>query len=118
MFEAFGAAVPLLVAGALGGLVRGLLALRKAFASGSIAGPALTVLGIDIVTSIIIGSVVSLYLHDLALAIFGAGLDFIHVDPGAKVTTAGFIAGLVAITLVGFITDTVTKRAELKAGTP
>jgi len=116
MITSFGPdAVALLVAGALGGLVRGLVALRKAISSWPIAGPALTVLGIDIGTSIVIGSLVSLFLHGFALTVVGGGLDLIHVDPDAKDTTAGFIAGLIAITMVGFFTDTATKFSQLKA---
>ncbi len=115
ILEAFGTeAAPLLVSGSLGGLVRGLLVLRKALVAAATARPSNAVLSIDIGTSVIIGALVSLFLNGAVSPLIGPVLDVINVDPGAKVTTSGFVAGLVAITIVGIITDATTKRTELK----
>lgn len=121
--EAFGAnAGPLLVAGALGGLARGLLSLRKAYASGPVTSVALIAILVDMGTSIVLGSLVSLFLSGTASTVLGPILDLIHVDADAKSTTSGFVAGLGAISILGFINDTITNRAKLKqepvAGVP
>lgn len=117
--DAFGAqAGPLLVAGALGGLARGLLALRKAYAAGPVTKAALVAIGVDMGTAIALGSLVSLFLSGAVSTVLGPGLDLIHVDPGAKDTTSGFLAGIGAISILGFITDTFAARAKLKQDAP
>lgn len=115
----FSNAIPLLVAGALGGLVRGLLILRTRWPStGSISAIELTAIGIDVATSVIIGSLFSLFLSGAADSIIGPGLDILHVDEASKVTTSGFLAGIGGISIGGYVFDLFNARAKLKGGNP
>lgn len=116
ILDAFGPdASALLVAGALGGLTRGMIVLRAKAAAGPLTATVITSLAIDISTSIVIGSMSSLFLSNVAMGLLGPALDMLHLDPAPKVITSGFVAGLGGITLIGTVLDFIDIRSKLKS---
>jgi hypothetical protein len=115
ILDAFGPDAPaLIIAGSLGGLMRGLIALRRKAAAGPLTTADINALAIDISTSVVIGAMSSLFLSSEVNAVVGPGLDMIHVDAGPKVLTSGFLAGLGGIAIIGYVLDFIDIRAKLK----
>lgn len=105
----------LLVAGALGGLVRGLVSLRAKSSSGPLTTSVIQAVAVDIVTSIVIGSMFSLFLSQYAMLVVGPVLENVNAGTVPKVATSGFVAGLIGIAIITYILDLADKRAKLKA---
>lgn len=115
IFDAFSPlAVPLLIAGGLGGLVRGLIAFRTAAKLG-VTAPVLVAASVDTITSMIIGACTSLFLHEEAKALFGGIFDAVNADEPGRVLTSGFVTGIGCIVIIGAVTDFIGVRlAKLK----
>lgn len=113
LLDAFGAdALPVLVAGGSGGLVRGLYVLRTKSTAGPLTSAVLVVVGIDIITSVIIGALAALFGAGWVLGALGPVLG--NADAAYKGLSASFAAGMVAITVLGLVIDGVDIRARLK----
>ena len=123
ILDAFGSdAVPLLVAGSLGGLTRGLVVFRSVLAKGPITQAVLVNTLFDTGTSVVIGAIISLFLHQAGEAVLDAPvLNQIAVDGTARTATGGFIAGFGCIAIAGALWDfftTVDFMSMFKKGTP
>lgn len=99
-FDIFGpATIPLLLAGAAGGLCRGAVA-RKDLA--------------DWGSAIIVGAFCSLFLSPLALFLAGGALDAVHVDEQSKIGMSGFLAGVGGITIINYVIAFLNIRTKAK----
>lgn len=107
ILDAFGDdAVPLLVAGALGGMVRGLIVLRGVIAKGGpVTRQVLINTLFDTGTSIVIGACISLFLHGFAETLTDPLLNFTTADAATKTLTSGFVAGFGCIAISGVLWD-------------
>lgn len=106
ILDAFGPdAAPLLVSGALGGLVRGLIVLRNVIAKGAVTRLVLITTGFDTGTSIVIGACISLFLHDWVQTLIDPLLNITTADLGARALTSGFVGGFGCIALAGLLWD-------------
>lgn len=107
ILDAFGPdAGPLLAAGALGGLVRGLVVFRRVYAKGLVTTDVLIATGIDMGTSIIIGAIISMFLHGAGEAVLRLPiLNEVALEGTARTATAGFLAGFGSIAIAGAVWD-------------
>lgn len=107
ILDAFGPdAGPLLAAGALGGLVRGLVVFRGVYAKGPVTQQVLVATGLDMATSIIIGAIISMFLHGAGEAVLNLPvLNGIALEGTARTATAGFLAGFGSIAIAGAVWD-------------
>ncbi len=107
ILDAFGdQAGPLLVAGALGGLVRGLVVFRSVIAKGPVTWPVAIATALDTSTSVIIGAIISMFFHGLGEAVLDIpGFNQIVLEGTARTVTTGFIAGFGCIAIAGFLWD-------------
>lgn len=107
ILDAFGSdAGPLLVAGALGGLVRGLIVFRSVIAKGPVTRQIAAATAIDTGTSIIIGAIIALFLHGAGEAVLNLPvLNQVVLEGTARTATAGFLAGFGSIAIAGAVWD-------------
>ncbi len=107
VLDAFGSdAGPLLVAGALGGLVRGLVVFRSVYAKGPVTHQVLIGTALDMGTSIIIGAIISMFLHGAGEAVLNLPvLNQVVLEGTARTATAGFLAGFGSIAIAGAVWD-------------
>lgn len=99
-------ALPLLVSGSLGGLVRGLIVFRSVIAKGPVTRQIAVATALDTGTSIIIGAIISMFLHGAADGIFDLPfLSHIALEGTARTATSGFLAGFGAIAIGGALWD-------------
>ena len=88
-------AIPLIVAGALGGVVRW-LTLRDSWQTGLI--------------SIVVGAICALFLSPLALPALVPMLGAIQIPPDSVSGLSGFLIGIGGVTVSGFILDILKFR--------
>lgn len=106
ILDSFGPdAGPLLVAGSLGGLVRGLIVLRSVMAKGGVTRQVIVNTSFDTGTSIVIGACISLFLHDWVQTLIDPLLNITTADIGARALTSGFVGGFGCIALAGLLWD-------------
>jgi len=118
ILDAFGPdASALLMSGALGGFVRGMVVLRSKAVGGELAltVQAITPVAVDIVTSTVIGSTCALFFSQTAFSFIGPMLEQVNAGSVPKIVTSGFIAGMGGITIITTALDFVDARAKLKA---
>lgn len=111
--QAFGSdATTLLVTGGAGGLVRGLIVLRKLLGT-TITSQALITTGLDMGTSVIIGAIFAVFGSQITIFLVTEYLPA-NPDQTFRVATAGFLSGLLGITIATFIVDTKANFTKLK----
>lgn len=107
ILDAFGPdAVPLLVAGSLGGLVRGLIVFRSVIAKGPVTRQIAFATAIDTGTSIIIGAIIAMFFHGVGEAVLDLPvLNQVVLEGTARTATDGFLAGFGCIAIAGAFWD-------------
>lgn len=99
-------ALPLLIAGGLGGLVRGLVVFRSAVAKGPVTQQTVINTMWDTGTSVTIGAIISLFLHGIGGAVLDLPiLNQVAIEGTARTATEGFIAGFGGIAVGGTLWD-------------
>jgi len=107
ILDAFGPdSGPLLAAGALGGLVRGLVVFRSVLAKGPVTRAIALASLLDTGTSVIIGAIIALFLHGTGEAVLELPvLNQIVLEGTARTATSGFLAGFGSIAIAGAVWD-------------
>lgn len=117
-------AVTLLLSGASGGLLRGLVVLRsKLLAAGGFTSAAFINLGIDMATSIVIGALFAVGGSKITVSVVGPLLALTGntIDWSTSLWTTGFVSGVVGIALATALMEVTGNLKFLKppgGGTP